>query len=56
MVRDAASRVYIPVVYILTTNRTIPTYNLVFLFVSDAVGQPVRLAQVVVLSKLSLMP
>ncbi|EGZ11756.1 hypothetical protein PHYSODRAFT_517476, partial [Phytophthora sojae] len=48
MLRDAASRVFIPVVYVLTTNRTIPTYNRLFRFVADAAGQPLRPAQVVV--------
>ncbi|EGZ11310.1 hypothetical protein PHYSODRAFT_338030 [Phytophthora sojae] len=35
MVQDAASRVFIPVVYVLTTNRAIPTYNRLFRELSD---------------------
>ncbi|OWZ03038.1 hypothetical protein PHMEG_00025299 [Phytophthora megakarya] len=48
MVRDPASRVFVPVVYTLTTNRITSTYNRMFGFIADAVGQPLKPAQVVV--------
>jgi hypothetical protein len=47
-VHDAASRVFIPVFYTLTTNRTATAYARMFRCIADAMGQAPRPAQVVV--------
>ncbi|OWY92442.1 hypothetical protein PHMEG_00038566 [Phytophthora megakarya] len=42
MVRDAASRVFVPVFYNLTTNRTAPTYRRLLKFINDTADQQIQ--------------
>ncbi|OWY93778.1 hypothetical protein PHMEG_00036698, partial [Phytophthora megakarya] len=48
MVRDAASRVFVPVFYNLTTNRTAPTYRRLLRFINDAADQQLQPGSIVV--------